>query len=54
MTTEAVIEKMNEVKKELADLGDVTARAVRKNPWSALGAAAAAGLILGLLLRGRT
>ncbi len=38
MTTEAVATKMNEVKKELA----------------AVGAAAAAGVILGLLLRRRT
>ena len=54
MNTEAVTEKINEVTKELAELGDIAARLVRKKPWSALGAAAAAGLIVGLLLRGRT
>ncbi len=54
MTTEAVTAKMNEVKKELAEFGDIAAKLVRENPWSAVGAAAAAGVILGLLLRGRT
>ncbi len=54
MTTEAVTAKMNEVKHELAELGGIAAKLVRENPWSAVGAAAAAGVILGLLLRGRT
>ncbi|HSU75878.1 MAG TPA: hypothetical protein VLI89_02330 [Burkholderiales bacterium] len=53
MNTEPVTEKINEVTKELAEFGDAAARLMRKNPWSALGAAAAAGVILGLLLRGR-
>jgi ElaB/YqjD/DUF883 family membrane-anchored ribosome-binding protein len=54
MTTEAVIAKMNEVKKELGEFGDIAVKLVRENPWSAVGAATAAGVILGLLLRGRT
>jgi ElaB/YqjD/DUF883 family membrane-anchored ribosome-binding protein len=54
MTTEAVTAKMNEVKKELAEFGDIAAKLVRENPWSAVGAAAAAGMIVGLLLRRRT
>src|SRR5258706_5727233 len=54
MTTEAVTAKMNEAKQELAELGGIAAKLVRENPWSAVGAAAAAGVILGLLLRGRT
>ena len=53
MTTKAVTEKMNEVKEELAEFGDIATKLVRKNPWSAVGAAAAAGVILGLLLRWR-
>ena len=58
MTTVAVTEKMNELKnelkKELAELGDIAPRLVSANPWTAVAAAAAAGAILGFLLRGRT
>jgi ElaB/YqjD/DUF883 family membrane-anchored ribosome-binding protein len=51
MTSEAVTEKMNEVKKEFAD---IAAKLLRENPWSAVDAAAPASVILGLLLRRRT
>ena len=53
MTSEAVTEKIDDMKKELAELGDTAAKLVRENPWTAVGAAAAAGVVLGLLLRGR-
>ncbi|HKA41219.1 MAG TPA: hypothetical protein VKF40_04430 [Burkholderiales bacterium] len=53
MTTEAVTEKMNEVKQELAEFGDIATKLVREHPWTIVGAVAAAGVVLGLLLRWR-
>jgi ElaB/YqjD/DUF883 family membrane-anchored ribosome-binding protein len=53
MTTVAVTEKMNEVKQELAEFGNIAAKLVREYPWSTVGAVAAAGVILGLVLRRR-
>ena len=35
MTTEALAEKTNQVKKELHELGDIAAKLVRENPWTA-------------------
>ena len=54
MSTKAVTVKMNEGKKELAEFGDSATKLVRKNPWTAVSTAAAAGVLLGLLLRWRT
>jgi ElaB/YqjD/DUF883 family membrane-anchored ribosome-binding protein len=54
MTTQAVTEKLNEVKEELAEFRDSATKLVRRNPWTAVSTAAAVGVVLGLLLRWRT
>jgi ElaB/YqjD/DUF883 family membrane-anchored ribosome-binding protein len=41
------------VKMTARDAADATDGYVRRNPWQALGAAAAAGLVIGLLVRRR-
>lgn len=46
-------EALDEIKERLEDFGESLAAAVRKKPLQALAAASVAGLILGLLLRGR-